>query len=248
MTDAYVNPPITEAICEFRISLNTPWDLTVPGVYYERVKDELPVREQKRVRSVEVKMAEEGLREELLINERMHYFTADRNIGIQVGPHLLAVNMLRPYSSWNRFRPRIEHAFRVLRDIVDVQELDGLGLHYINVIEMPEGPPDLREYLSLIPPFGEILPARPESLIVGCEIPFAEGRDACRIEITDALSERKDGTAFLLDIEYYLSSPHTIPANDAVGWLEPAHDQVVHIFEACLREPARELFSGKQPV
>jgi uncharacterized protein (TIGR04255 family) len=244
MDGDYLNPPVTEAICEFRIALDTEWDLTVPGLYYARVRDELPVREQRRVRNVEVIMAEEGLREELLVRERMHYFTPDLANGIQVGPHLLAVNMLKPYTSWSRFRPRIEHAFQVLRDIVEVKTLEGIGLHYINVIEVSEGNADARKYISLVPPLAEILPGRPESLLVGCEIPFEEGREACRVEITDAIPQEKEGSAFLLDIEYYLSSPNTLSADEAMTWLDGAHDRLVEIFEACILEPAREIFRG----
>ncbi len=245
MDETYTNPPVTEAICEFRIDLTTDWDLTVPGLYYARVRDELPVREQRRIRNVEVVMAEEGLREELLVRERMQYFTPDMIHGVQIGPHLLAVNMLRPYTSWSRFRPRIEHAFGVLRDLVEIETLEGLSLHYINVLEVPEGDADPRKYLAPIPPLGEILPARPDSLLVGCEIPFEEGRDACRIEITDAIPERKEGTAFLLDLEYFLSSPNTLPAGDSMRWLDNAHTRLVDIFEACILEPARDIFRGK---
>ncbi|MDD1677623.1 MAG: TIGR04255 family protein [Methanomicrobiales archaeon] len=244
MDGTYINPPVTEAICEFRISLDTDWDLTVPGLYYALVKDEHPVREQRRIRSVEVVMAEEGLREELLVRERMQYFTPDMTNGIQVGPHLLAVNMLRPYTSWSRFRPRIEHALQVLSDVVEIKTLESLGLHYINVIEVPDGNADPRKYLSLIPPLGEILPGRPDSLLVGCEIPFEEGREACRIEITDAIPQDKEGSAFLLDIEYFLSSPNTLPAENAMAWLDTAHNRLVEIFEACLLEPARDIFRG----
>jgi uncharacterized protein (TIGR04255 family) len=245
MNGTYINPPVTEAICEFRIALDTEWDLTIPGLYYARVKDELPVREQRRVRNVEVVMAEEGLREELLVRERMHYFTPDLNNGVQVGPHLLAVNMLKPYSSWRRFRPRIEHAFRVLRDIVEIQMLDGLGLHYINVIEVPDGDADPRKYLAPVPPLGDILPGTPDSFLVGCEVFYEEGRDSCRIEITDAIPEQKGGSAFLLDIEYFLSSPNTLPADEAMAWLDVAHGRLVDTFEACILEPARDIFRGK---
>jgi uncharacterized protein (TIGR04255 family) len=162
--------------------------------------------------------------------------------GIQIGPHLLAVNMLRPYTSWSRFRPRIEHALQVLGDIVEIKTLEGLGLHYINVIEVPEESADPRKYLSLVPPLEEILPGRPDSLLVGCEIPFKEGKEACRVELTDAIPQNKNGSAFLLDIEYFLSSPNTLPAERAMAWLDEAHDRLVEIFEACLLEPARNIF------
>ncbi|MGQ0654564.1 MAG: TIGR04255 family protein [Betaproteobacteria bacterium] len=46
MPKKYKNPPIIEAICEFRFSETSPWDLTIPGLIYELVKDKFPKRVQ----------------------------------------------------------------------------------------------------------------------------------------------------------------------------------------------------------
>ncbi len=242
MGQTYLNPPVSEAICEIRIPPETEWDLTIPGLYYARVADELPVKEQRRVRNVEVMLAEEGLREELLIRERMQFLTADQTAGVQIGPHLLGVTMLRPYSSWSRFRPRIEHSFAVLQEFVRVEELSGLELRYINVVHVRGVDADPRNYFTTVPEFGSILPGRPQSFMTGCEIPYAEGRDACRIEITDAIPEQEDETAFLLDIDYFLSIPNRIPASGFLDWLNSAHERVVEIFESCITDSARTLF------
>jgi hypothetical protein len=32
MGKSYAKPPIVEAVCEFRLSPDTEWDLTVPGL------------------------------------------------------------------------------------------------------------------------------------------------------------------------------------------------------------------------
>ena len=242
MKRTYLSPPVSEAICEIRIPPETEWDLTIPGLYFARISDELPLKEQRRIRNVEVMIAEEGLREELLIRERMQFFTVDRNVGVQVGPHLLVVNMLRPYSSWSRFRPRIEHAFAVLQDLVKVPELSGLELRYINVIRVPTVDAEPQEYFSIIPAFGAVFPGLPHSFLAGCEIPYADGRDACRVEITDAIPEREDETAFLLDIDYFLSVPNRIPAEIYIDWLNQAHERVIEIFELCITDSARVLF------
>jgi len=50
----YANPSIVEAVCEFRLSPDTPWDLTVPGLVYEKVRSEFPHREQRLFQEVEI--------------------------------------------------------------------------------------------------------------------------------------------------------------------------------------------------
>jgi uncharacterized protein (TIGR04255 family) len=34
----YRSPPLVEALCEFRLTPDTPWDMTIPGLFYETVK------------------------------------------------------------------------------------------------------------------------------------------------------------------------------------------------------------------
>jgi uncharacterized protein (TIGR04255 family) len=42
MPKKYEKPPIIEAVCEFRFSGKSKWDLTIPGLIYDSVKDEYP--------------------------------------------------------------------------------------------------------------------------------------------------------------------------------------------------------------
>jgi uncharacterized protein (TIGR04255 family) len=250
MAENYPNPPITEAICEFRVSPDTPWDLTVPGSFYERVQTEFPLREQRKVRSVELVMTPEGLMEEMLVRDRMMFSTADRSASVQVGPGILAVHVMSPYPSWSRFRPRIEHALRTLTGVVDVKGLQGINLRYINVVQVPGLNRDPEEYFLFLPRFGCDFPTRADSFIVGCELPFFDGQDACRVEMTDGIPDMPDATAFLINIDYFLAEPGTVPVNLAMDWLDRGHERAVEIFEACINDRLREIFRGnvKEPA
>ncbi|MGC8838175.1 MAG: hypothetical protein ACP5UM_07135 [Anaerolineae bacterium] len=33
----YKDPPLMEAVCEFRLAADSPWDLTIPGLIYEKL-------------------------------------------------------------------------------------------------------------------------------------------------------------------------------------------------------------------
>lgn len=52
MGKKYKNPPIVEVVCEFRLSDDTLWDLTIPGLLYEKLKDEFLHREQRLFQEV----------------------------------------------------------------------------------------------------------------------------------------------------------------------------------------------------
>ncbi|MDI6720336.1 MAG: TIGR04255 family protein [Methanomicrobiales archaeon] len=242
MRREYINSPIEEAICEFRMSPETDWDLAVPGLYYDRIREELPTREQRRVRSVELVMGTEGLMEELLVQDRMFFFTPDRSIGIQIGPKFLGVNVLKPYPSWQRFRPRIEHALRILTETVNVKGIYGMSLRYINLVQAPGLDVDPEEYFEFLPRFGTGFPVHADSFMVGAELPFFDGQDACRIEVSDGIPSMPDSTAFLLNIEYFLAEPESVPIDSAMDWLDRAHAKTIELFEASITDKARELF------
>ena len=57
----YKNPPIVEALCEFEFISSQPWDLTIPGLIYEKVKDEFPDKRQQIGIGVQFKPTEKGL-------------------------------------------------------------------------------------------------------------------------------------------------------------------------------------------
>ncbi|HZD43946.1 MAG TPA: TIGR04255 family protein [Methanomicrobiales archaeon] len=246
MAREYVNSPIEEAICEFRYSPETEWDLAVPGLFYSRIQEELPEREQRRVRSVELVMGPEGLLEELVVQDRMFFFSTDRSVGVQLGPKFLGVNVLKPYPSWQRFRPRIEYAFRTLNDTVEMKGIYGINLRYINLIQIPGKDVNPEEYFSFLPRLGSGFPESADSFMAGAELPFSDGRDACRIEVSDGIPSMPDSTAYLLNIEYFLSEPESIQQDMVTEWLDNAHSKAVELFEACITDKARELFGVKQ--
>ena len=56
----YKDPPIIEALCEFRFVPSQPWDWTIPGLFYREVEAEFPVRRQFNPLQVEVSTGTEG--------------------------------------------------------------------------------------------------------------------------------------------------------------------------------------------
>lgn len=245
MGKRYSNAPIIEAVCEFRFPPSTGWDLTIPGLLYEKMSSEFRNKEQRLIHEVEITKGPEGLQQQIRTNERILFLTDDRKAFVQIGPHLLAINCLKPYPTWSGFKPKIAMAFQALTDVVNVTGIQRIGLRYINRIEIPGHNVDLGEYFEFRPLLGRTLPQDVTSLIVGCVLPFVEGRDSCKVQLTTAVPEKPNESAFILDLDYFLTRDGSIKVNRALEWIEEAHQEVEKIFEGCLSENLKGTF-GRQ--
>ncbi|MBU0567740.1 TIGR04255 family protein [bacterium] len=243
MDRKYVNSPIIEAVCEFRLSPDTKWDLTIPGLIYEKVNNEFPNKEQRLIQEVEGVHGPQELQHQIRTSERALFLSNDRKTFIQVGPRLLAVNCLKPYPTWDRFNLKIKDAFKALIDTVEVKGFQRIGLRYINRIEVTGQSVNLDDCFEFRPFLGQALPQQNmTSFIVGCLLPFLDDRDSCRIQLSNAVPEEPNSSAFLLDLSYSIVQPQAVPVNQTLEWVESAHQQVEKIFEGCITDNLREVF------
>ncbi|GBC78978.1 hypothetical protein HRbin09_00189 [bacterium HR09] len=238
----YVNPPVVEAVCEFRLTEDSPWDMTVPGLVYERLKDEFPHREQRLSQEVELTQGPDGLQQQIRTSERILLFAENRTSFVQVAPRLLAVNSLRPYPSWEGFKPRITKAFESLAQVTEVRGLDRLGLRFINHVEIPGSPRELDKYFQFYPFLGPDLPNDIEGFIAGCQFGFENRRDICKVQLIRAISSSPERLVIFLDIDYFLAKPGGVDPRYALDWVEEAHSKVEAVFEGCITDRLRELF------
>ncbi len=242
MTKTYANPPIAEAVCEFRLAPDTKWDLTIPGLVYEKVSSEFPHKEQRIMQSLTTKRAESGLEQEVRLEERVVFLTNDRRAFIQVGPGLLAIHVLKPYPTWNGFKPRIETAFRTLTSIMQVKGFERIGLRYVNRIAIPELHMNLEDYFDFYPFLGPSLPQELASFVAGAQVIFENGRDACKFQLINAVPEKTEKVAFVLDLDYYLAKPSAVSSEGALAWVETAHHRIQELFEGCVKDRLRKVF------
>ncbi|KPL05716.1 hypothetical protein AMJ85_11035 [candidate division BRC1 bacterium SM23_51] len=242
MGKRYADPPIVEAVCEFRLTPATKWDLTIPGLIYAKVKEDFPNKEQRPIQEVEFTQSQEGTQQQIRASELALFLAENRETFIQVGPRLLAVNRLKPYHSWARFKPSIEKAFGALTDTVDVEGLQRIGLLYINRIEIPGSPVDLDKYFEFRPFLGDNLPQDMANFFLGCRLPFRDGKELCRVELISAVPENPNSVAILLRLDYHFAHPNVVRPDGALEWVEAAHSQVEEIFEGCITDRLREIF------
>lgn len=243
MPGKYANCPIVEAACEFRLTPDTKWDPAIPGLVYQKVREEFPKRSQRLAHSIDFTSNSKRLQQQVRLNERALFLAVDGKAFIQVGPRLLAVNCLKPYPTWEVFKPRIQDAFRALTDVVETKGLQRIGLRYVNRIEILGRSINLGDYFEFRPFLGQSLPQKDMTgFLLGCILSFADGRDACKLQLTNAAPEKTDNVSFVLDLDYFVNEPRAVSENEALEWVESAHQRVDETFEGCITDKLRELF------
>lgn len=238
----YRNPPIVEAICEFRFSKETKWDPTIPGSVYERIKEHFPAKENKIEQQLSLKADESGLSQNFVSTPRAVMFSQDRTSLVQVGQRLLSINHLKPYAGWENFRPKIKLAYDTIRNITDIEGIDRMALVYVDRIEIPGTNIEMEDYFNFYPHLGSELPQTHVSFMVGCEFSYNDERDFCKLQLTAAMPTKKDHLASLLTTEYFLAKKKTVSPDNALEWMEQAHAKVRELFKGSITEKLENLF------
>jgi hypothetical protein len=240
----YQNPPIIEALCEFRFSKDTKWDPTIPGILYENVKTQYPLKESRIDQQFEIKKDKNGnLQQNLKIGGQKAIFLAEnRQSLIQIGQRILSINCLKPYPGWDTFKERIEFAYKTINDLTKIQEIDRISLVYVDKIEIPGTIVEMEKYFKFYPFLSPELPQTHNAFMVGCDFPYKNNRDICKLQLNTAISEKKDSCAFLLTTEYFLAKKGSITPEKALQWVDESHTTVKGLFKGCITEKLEDLF------
>jgi uncharacterized protein (TIGR04255 family) len=238
----YRKPPAVEVVCEFRFVPTEPWDLAIPGLVYNLLKDDFPRRRLLKTLESEAAAEAAGIRQQIRLAERMQFLREDEKAFVQVGPDLLAVNHLEPYPTWEEFVPLIHQGFDAYVAVTHPAGLRRIGLRYINRIKLPVAHVELADYFNYRPFVGPGLPQELSSLMVGIESSYNGDRDTLRLQLTTAKPESPDVMVVLLDLDYFLARPESVSLEGAFDWVEQAHARIQSAFEACLTDQLKEMF------
>ncbi len=243
MGKKYKYPPIIEAFCEIQFEQNTPWLETYPGLLYTKLQQTFP--EQRSAARVNFGLASASgtISPQLGLFPVVQFLQKDEKALVQIGQHLLAINHLKPYPTWEEFLPLIVEVFQAYRDVAAPTSIHRIGLRYINRIEIPGERVALEKYFEFYPFIGEKLPQDLAAFFLGVQVSYEDARDALRLQLTTSSAERPGVSALLLDLDYFLIKPGEIALDNVPAWLDKvAHEHVEKAFEACITDRLREQF------
>ena len=244
MGKKYKNPPIREAVCEFRFPKEKRWDLTIPGLFYNEIKEVFPLKERKLSHLLHVTPGGQRPAYTFDIEEKAIFLAKDRKIFVQLGLNepVLSVHHLSPYTSWENFSEKIKMVFECLNDLVKADMLVRIGLRYINQIEIPKDDFDIAKYFNLSPVVNDIPFEQFTSFFLGVDIGYEDTDCICRTQFTTTVPRRDDCVAYILDFDYFNNPQTSVPAENVAEWIEAAHSRIEEIFEKCIKDALRDRF------
>jgi uncharacterized protein (TIGR04255 family) len=246
MGHTYTNPPILEALCQFQFIPDQPWDWTVPGLLYDRLKVSYPNKRQQNMFEVEYRPEQQEISQRVKSGvARMQFIRADERALVQVGPDLLVINHLRPYPKWDVFIVMISEAVAHYQAVATPKAIKSIGLRYINRIETPEPDFEIESYLLAAPKVPESVPQVFHVFAQRVEIPFPEQNGLLIMQT--GMERNADGkVALMLDLDLVTLEAASIMPDNSMDWVAQAHLVIENVFEACITDKARSLFKGEQ--
>jgi uncharacterized protein (TIGR04255 family) len=248
MGKKYKNPPIVEALCEFRFQPGVAWDTALPERIYDQVKSNFPKRQL--VPSVETtfSIGPEGHHQQVRTSPRWQFLRDDEKALIQVETNLLSVNHLKPYPTWAEFLPLVRQGFDGYRVVAEPKGLHRIGLRYINQIEITGNQIVLEEYFNFFPALNWQTPEQSfVAFSTGVHIPFDEMHNILKLQMAGSTSNDPDTLIVSLDIDYFTGKSGEVGFDQAFDWLEQAHHRVEEAFEGCLTDSLKKTF-GEETV
>ena len=253
MQRRYNNPPIKEAVCEFRFQSGESWDMAVPGLIYSELKNDFPRRIPNIVQGVGIRVTagpggqpqistdvDEQFKQNISQLQGLRFWREETEDGlILVAPNKLSISHYPPYPSCNGFYPIIRQAFNAYCTTAQPKGLDRIGLRYINEIAFDVSTVELEDYFEYYPYLGSDLPQDFNSLQMSITIPFNAERDSLRLHISTVPGE---GVVVRLDLDYSLTKSDAVSLDQALDWLQEARDNLEKVFEGCLKDSVRAMF------
>ncbi len=239
----YRKSPLIEALCEIQFEPRAPWDWTAVGLIYEQLRHDFPHRRQAKVFGVEIapQPEEGGVRQQMTLTDRVQFVRKDETALVQVSPHFLAINHLKPYTSWEAFQPLILQAIEAYRAQADPTGIQRLGLRYFNQIEFPEQTVELQDYFFFYPQLGGDLPQVHGPFNMSVQFAYEHGRDVLQVQLT-SISSISSPSALLLDLSYTLVRPGAVELEAIAEWVSGAHSRIYTTFEAIITPVLRAKF------
>jgi uncharacterized protein (TIGR04255 family) len=236
--------PIVESLCEFQFLPGQPWDLTMPGMFYEQIKDVFPKKKQQMGVGIALQPHKGILEQKVEMSQRMEFHRADDSALVQIGPDLLVVNVLAPYPKWNNFRQMIDNNLGKYIEIANPQGFRLVRLRYINKLLFESEKIELSDCFRVYPYIPTELPQVHGPFQVRVEFPYAEGRDRLLLTLATVMPEKPNSVSIIFDLDYFLVEPNQIPLTRIDTWLEEAHTVLNEAFNACTTEKCKSLLES----
>ncbi|MFH0857451.1 MAG: TIGR04255 family protein [Candidatus Magasanikbacteria bacterium] len=240
----YKTPPLVEAVCEFRFDPKSIWDSTIPGLLYEQIKGDFPIRENVTEGVVEFffnKQKDLNPRIDHTENEVPRFWNEKKNLFVVLKKNLLSVHCVNSYTGWDEFKKHIIFIFgKYILLANPVVGLNRVGLRYINEIPFEKIDSSGLQKNFLFRP-NLVQGVVEENNFLGLQVGYMSKEDDNLVKIQLNNIEKLDkGPVFVFDVDYFNNK--VVDFDNIVNWMDQAHSRIEYIFENSITQELKQTF------
>lgn len=252
MKKTYKNPPLMEAVCEFRFVIDTNPSPEQVNLFYQQIKSSFPVAKKKKMHQVEFRIEAEKTEEENKKNFNQNfyefdlYLSEDEKYSVQLDRSRVSIHRVKPYTSWGDFSSLIENVYKTYIKVFSPKAIGRIGVRYINEISVPIENFSFSDYFTIDMSLPSMKNSKQMSIFLGSVFEQENGVDALKVQFVEKqMREPISLRTFIADFDYFLIKPATINFSEVDKWLEKAHTNLENTFEGIITDTTRELFNKK---
>src|SRR3989344_6831786 len=246
MSKTYKNPPLLEAVCEFRFELSGKASTKQVSAFYEKIKGSFPVSKKGKVGSIELKVEPDKSsgKNQMTHKENFYefdqYFSQDEKYSVQLDSGRVSINRVKPYTSWTDFFPMIKLVYSSYIQSFSPTKVLRIGLRYVNEIILSSENFVIQDYFNINASFPFFPKEKQKSIFLGSVFEQEGERDAIKIQFTEKQMKKTSEKAFVLDFDYFLATP-PILSNRVEKWVEEAHNKIEGAFNGIISDKIKLL-------
>lgn len=238
----YKNPPVVEALCEIYFH-ESKWDSTLPGLFFEKVKENYPKKRELEQIGVQVSISKEAQATQAQRGgPRIQFIKEDGSRLIQIENNLLVINQLRPYPRFEDWKPAVDEMLKYYSEVAQPKGVRQMGMRYINRIIIPAAKIKMEDYFNLYPEVPKGLGTIHGKFMMRLEIPPKHKGHRLMVTFGTTPPESPETSAEMLDIYDIFVLPQPFPIEDVDRYIIEAHGNIEAAFENSITSKARELF------
>ena len=176
----YRSDPIQEALCELRFRAPTSGWALLPGLLYERLRDDYPaepIQDSNGFNAGPMPGGPDLPQIQFLLGQgipgRIRLCSDDNTEQVLIAGNSISISCLHPYKGWDRFRQRIERVVQTLSEVFEEGfEVERIGVRYINKVSASVD--DVDRYFGVKPVRFSGFPLKLANFICRSELPVID--------------------------------------------------------------------------
>lgn len=235
--------PITEALVDLRVKLQSEVNVKSIDSIHEPIKKEYPEKQEQRMSQIqlELKVGEDLVKPPSTKIIGYRYISSDKKQIFQARLDGFTFSRLQPYTNWEELRDEVHRLWLLYKEITLPDLITRVALRYINNLNIPLPMKDFSDYLTAPPVVPEGLPQGVSSFLT--RVVIQEPSIGASAVITQALEPVVGEVApVILDIDVFKFRPEGIEEKDAWDTIERLRYFKNQIFFKSITNKLKEMY------